>query len=259
MFPALSVICILIFSILMTRITAAALENTGLSSKSAKFQARSAFTGCGFTTKESEKVVQHPVRRNLIFTLMLLGNAGIVTVIATLLITFLHKDEQSLPWYLNISIVAGGILTLWIVSSNKNIDKWLCKIINLLLNRFTSLKSRDYSSLLNLAGNYQVSELNVRGDDWVIDKTLFESNLRNEGITVLGIERMNGNYIGLPNNVVKIKPGDNLIVYGRETAIKRLDVRKKGDIGNQDHEDAKVLHKKEIDTEKKEDEKNHKE
>jgi len=50
-----------------------------------------------------------------------------------------------------------------------------------------------------------------------------------------------------------------LIVYGRETAIKRLDVRKKGDIGNQDHEDAKVLHKKEIDTEKKEDEKNHKE
>ena len=254
MLPAISIISILIFSILITRITAAALENTGLSSKSAKFQARSAFTGCGFTTIESEKIVQHPVRRKLIFTLMLLGNAGIVTVIATVLITFLHKDEKSLPWYLNIAIVAGGILVLWVVSSNKNIDKWLCNIINILLNRFTSLKSRDYSSLLKLAGDYQVTELNVREDDWVVGKTLQESNLRNEGITVLGIERLQGNYIGLPDNVVKIKHGDNLIVYGREAAIKKLDVREKGDIGDQDHEEAKVLHKKIVEHEKKEDE-----
>ena len=256
--PALSVICILIFSILITRITAAALENTGLSAKSAKFQARSAFTGCGFTTKESEKIVQHPIRRKLIFTLMLLGNAGIVTVIATLLMTFMHKDEKSLPWYLSIAIVAGGILVLWIVSSNKNIDKKLFNVINILLNRFTSLKSRDYSSLLNLADDYQVTELNVSEDDWVVGKTLFESNLRNEGITVLGIERLNGNYIGLPNNVVKVMQGDNLIVYGRESAIKRLDEREKGDIGDQDHEDAKVLHKKVVEHEMKEDEKNRK-
>ena len=169
----------------------------------------------------------------------------------------MHKDEQSLPWYINISIVAGGILILWIVSSNKNIDKWLCKIINILLNRFTSLKSRDYSSLLNLAGDYQVTELYVKGDDWVVGKTLFESNLSNEGITVLGIERLNGNYIGLPDNVVKIKQGDNLIVYGREAVIKRLDVRKIGDVGNKDHEDAKVLHKKVVKHEMKEDEENH--
>jgi len=258
MLPAISVISILIFSILITRITAAILENTGLSSKAAKFQARSAFTGCGFTTTESEKIVQHPVRRNVIFTLMLLGNAGIVTVIATLLITFLHNSERALPWYINIAIVSGGILVLWVLSSNKNIDKWLCKIINIILSRFTSLKSRDYSSLLKLAGDYQVTELNVKDNDWVVGKTLYESNLKNEGITVLGIERINGNYIGLPDNIVKIKSGDNLIVYGRESAIKRLDVRKKGDAGNQDHEDAKLLHKKAVEHEKNEDEQNNK-
>ena len=118
MLPAISVIAILIFSILITRIASAALENTGLSGRSAKFQSRSAFTGCGFTTVESEKITQHPVRRQIILTLMLLGNAGIVTVIVTLLITFLHKDS-SLAWYFNIAILAGGVITLWILSSSK--------------------------------------------------------------------------------------------------------------------------------------------
>ena len=35
---------------------------TGTSSELARFQARSAFTGVGFTTSEAESVVLHPVR-----------------------------------------------------------------------------------------------------------------------------------------------------------------------------------------------------
>lgn len=254
MFPAISVIAILIFSILMTRIASAALENTGLSGKSAKFQSRSAFTGCGFTTVESEKITQHPVRRKIIFTLMLLGNAGIVTVIATLLITFLHKDESSLPWYFNVAILAGGVSILWIVSSSKLVDKWLTKVINKFMRTFTNIQTRDYASLLKLTGEYEVTELNVRKNDWIEGKTLLESNLRNEGITVLGIERLNGIYIGAPNRDVKIKEGDNLIIYGSQTSIQKLDVREKGRKGNLDHEKAKAIHEKVKQKQKQEDE-----
>jgi hypothetical protein len=73
----ITVILILVFSILITRVASIALTHTGLSRESSKFQARSAFTGVGFTTTESEKVVNHPVRRRILLLLMILGNAGI--------------------------------------------------------------------------------------------------------------------------------------------------------------------------------------
>ena len=44
----------LIVSLIVTRIASVALTLTGLSTDSARFQARSAFTGCGFTTSESD-------------------------------------------------------------------------------------------------------------------------------------------------------------------------------------------------------------
>jgi len=81
-----TVILILIFSILITRVASIALTHTGLSRESAKFQARSAFTGVGFTTTESEKVVNHPVRRRILLLLMILGNAGIIKGVASLII-----------------------------------------------------------------------------------------------------------------------------------------------------------------------------
>jgi hypothetical protein len=51
-------------SLLVTRIASVALTMTGVSRDLAKFQARSAFTGVGFTTNEAEKVVARPVRRH---------------------------------------------------------------------------------------------------------------------------------------------------------------------------------------------------
>ena len=184
---------------------------------------------------------------------MLLGNAGIVTVIVTLLITFLHKDS-SLSWYYNIAILAGGVIILWILSSSKLVDKWLTKVINKIMSRYTNIQTRDYSSLLKLTGEYEVTELNVRKNDWIEGKTLLESNIRNEGITVLGIERLNGLYIGAPNRDVKINEGDNLIIYGSQTSIQKLDEREKGREGNLDHEKAKAIQEEVKQKQKQEDE-----
>jgi len=78
MIAIISLLMVLVFSLLITRIATIALTYTGLSRQSAKFQARSAFTEVGFTTSESEKVVNHPVRRRILLLMMLIGNAGIV-------------------------------------------------------------------------------------------------------------------------------------------------------------------------------------
>src|SRR5919202_5031770 len=83
-----SVFIVVLVSLLITRVGTVALSLTGLSTESARFQARSAFFGVGFTTAEAESVVNHPVRRRIVLWLILLGNAGVISVIATLMLSF---------------------------------------------------------------------------------------------------------------------------------------------------------------------------
>ncbi|MCH7752169.1 MAG: hypothetical protein IH898_08455 [Planctomycetes bacterium] len=71
--PEMIFLLALTLSLIVIRVGTMALMLTGLSRESARFQAHSAFTGVGFTTQESESIVEHPVRRHLTMGLMMLG------------------------------------------------------------------------------------------------------------------------------------------------------------------------------------------
>ena len=92
----LSIIVLLV--LLINRIATAALMSTGMSREMARFQSRSALSTVGFTTAESESVVNHPVRRRIIAILMIVGNAGFVGLIATVLGTFTGEAEGLAVW-----------------------------------------------------------------------------------------------------------------------------------------------------------------
>lgn len=74
-----SLLTVLNLSFLITRFGSAALALTGVSNELARLQAVSAFTGVGFTTSESERIVNHPARRKILIVLMILGNAGTIS------------------------------------------------------------------------------------------------------------------------------------------------------------------------------------
>ncbi len=238
MIPLFSLIIILTLSILITYIATIALNHTGLSKESAKFQARSAFTGVGFTTNESEKIVGHPVRRRIILTLMLIGNAGIISAIASLLLTFMETAKNGIPLYYKLSILIGSIAVLWLITRSKNLEKGITFLINKALKRFTSLNVRDYVDILHLSVEYEVTSLHVEKNDWIANKKIKNCNLRKEGINIVGIKRSDGSYLGIVSGDTNIEPGDNLILYGRETALKNLDKRKKGSKGDSEHHKA---------------------
>lgn len=243
MLAILSLLVIVTVSILITRIASVALTQTGLSTEMARFQARSAFTGAGFTTSESEKVVSHPLRRRIILLLMLLGNAGIVTAVSTLILTFVGEaDSASLP--LKIVFLVIGLLTLWALASSRWVDRGLSRLIARALKRFTRLDLRDYASVMHLGGEYRLVELQVEPRDWISKKTLTASKLREEGIVVLGIRRPDGTYLGAPKGSTKILPDDTLIAYGRVAAIEEIDRRRRGKRGDREHRAAVAEQKK---------------
>ena len=87
-----SVFIIVLISLIVTLVATVTLIVTGLSRESARFQARSALSGVGFTTSEAEAMLSHPIRRRVVMFLMLFGSAGILTVVASLIIS-----SQPLP------------------------------------------------------------------------------------------------------------------------------------------------------------------
>jgi len=237
MVAIITLLMVLSLSILVTRIATILLVHTGLSREMARFQARSAFSGAGFTTSETEQVVNHPVRRRIIFTLILLGNAGLVTAVSTLIIGFVGGSESESIWQ-KVGLLFAGLAALWLAARSKFLDRHLGRVITTALRRYTDLNVRDYDNLLHLAEDYAVSELHVEPEDWICDRSLEAGRLRAEGVLVLGIQRDDGSYIGAPRGDTMIQAYDVLLCYGRSSAMARLDRRRKGWIGDRQHEEA---------------------
>jgi hypothetical protein len=247
-----SLLFVVTLSILITRVATIAIAYTGLSRESARFQARSALSGAGFTTSESERVVNHPVRRRIILSLMLLGNAGIVGAVSSLILTFVNASDPTAVT-LRIVLLVAGLVVLWAVAMSQWVDRRLSRVISWALQKYTRIDVLDYANLMHLAGDYRIVELLVREGDWLAGKTLLETRLREEGVMVLGITREEGTYLGVPIGSTKILPHDTLIAYGRIAALDAIDQRRDDWVGRQDHKAAVQKQRQVVEEEKQED------
>jgi hypothetical protein len=208
-----------------------------MSRESAKFQARSAFTGVGYTTSESEGMVAHPVRRRIVMLLMLLGNLGVGAVVATLMLSLMKTSQSETKWPLLLAF-AGGLVLLWMAATNRYLERHLNRAIAWALQRWGNLELRDYVAILQLEGDYAVSELLVEPNDWLADKSLIELKLPEEGVLVLGIRRKEGAFLGTPTGDMQVHAGDTLTLYGPVDRIEDLDQRRRGKRGEVAHKEA---------------------
>ena len=147
----LVLLLIVLLTLLVNRIATVALTLTGMSREMARFQARSAFSTAGFTTQESENVVNHPVRRRIIFSLMLFGNAGFVGVAATGVASVVQTAQQDTHALLmTLSLIMAGLAGIWAVAMSKWLDDWMFRWIAWALKRWTHLDLHDFQDLLHL-------------------------------------------------------------------------------------------------------------
>ena len=112
MFAVVSLLAILSLSMLIVRIGSVALMMTGLSRDAASFQALSAFSGAGFTTGESELVTETPERRRIVALLIRAGSVGAVTVISSLILSFVESEDETPNRLLIIVLGLAGLVVL---------------------------------------------------------------------------------------------------------------------------------------------------
>ncbi|QCS44431.1 TrkA C-terminal domain-containing protein [Natrinema versiforme] len=235
-----SLLVIFALSLLIVRIGSIALRMTGLSPDIASFQSTSAFSGAGYTTEEAEQTVATPERRKIIKALIRLGSVGLVSVIASLVLSF--TDAQGGNAF-NLVYILTGVILLVLAARSEWLNRLLTPFIEWSLERTTDLELRDYTEMLGFQQEYRVAEIDVEEDDWLAYETPDSCDLNDEGVLLLGILR-EGAYIGAPGPDTEIEPGDTVILYGKEDRLMELSERVAGDEAA--HQEAIEDHEEEL-------------
>lgn len=218
----MSVILLIVFicvSYLVVRIGAIALEMTGMERSRARFQALSAFSGTGFTTREAELVVSHPRRRKIVTYLMILGNAGIVSVIATFVLS-LRQTGVFRP-SLNMAIIAASLFVLYRIASHQKFAIKLTEKISKILKEKLHFEKVHVEEILQHPDGYGIATVLVGKKSKVAGSTLSQSGFKESNLIVLSIEK-DEKIIHVPSARATIRVGDRLICYGKLENLKGL-------------------------------------
>lgn len=222
-------ITVVFVSFIVVRIGAIALHLTGLDWRLAKFQALSCFTGTGFTTKEAELIVSHAQRRKIASFLMVMGNAGLVTLIASvanslrprrLELPFLNVlPEWLIPW-MNIIIIIGVVYALYRFMNSKAARNLTIAMRRKLVSRYTIGRIVSFEELTFATGGWGVLRIPVSPQSPLVEKALSDSGLRAENILLLAIVR-DSDTIANPTGTTRIQKGDELLCFGQVDAMRK--------------------------------------
>jgi len=216
---------LVVIAIVLTaaRVGSIALEATGMARDGAEFQARSALLGVGFTTSEAEEITGHPTRRRIVLWLMTFGNAGTVTAIGSLVLTF--GGTETVETIQRSGILVGGTIVLLVSVHTSVADRLIAAATRAAMRRFTELDTTDFASLLRFDSDYAVTELTAHEGEWLVGKRLADLHLTSEGVVVLGIHRIDGPFLGTPTGNTSIGAEDQVLAYGRAPVLRELATR----------------------------------
>ena len=209
----------ILFALLVVRASAIALMMTGLDGDRARFQALSAFTGTGFTTREAEAIVNHPKRRKIVSWLMITGNAGIVTIIVTSTSSFVTSTGVELP--ISAAILLAGVFIVYRIGKHRGVVKRWDVFVEGKLARSKAFKDTPTEDLLHFVEGYGLVREIVTGESPLAGRSLVGSRLSSKGVLVLGIER-GPRWIPIPKAEETMRVGDRVVVYGPLDVLKAL-------------------------------------
>ena len=191
-----------------------ALEASGMQRRKARFQALSAMTGTGYTTREAESVVNHRRRRTIVIWLMLLGNTGIIAFLVLLI--QIIRSGLTAPSPLHIVIVVGFFLALILSIKLGIVDKLGNAIIGIVRRRRreTTMVAEE---IVHQVGSYAIVRRMV-GKEGTGGIKLRDTGLLKPGTMILAIERESV-VLPFPDADQLVLTGDQLLCYGEVEQI----------------------------------------
>src|SRR5699024_2983848 len=164
--------------------------------------------------------------RRIVKLLMRAGSVGVVTAIASLVLSFSRSQGSALPRFSTL-VVGTAVIVLFLRS--RWFKRGLSPALGRILTETTTLERNEYAHLLELREGYRVSELTVSDDGWLCHGSLRDLRPADEGVIVLGITHRDGSYTSPPDPDAPLSSGDVLTVYGKQARLTELATRSDND------------------------------
>ncbi len=212
-------IIIVVASLICVRAGAIALELTGMKSEQARFQALSAFTNTGFTTRETEEITNFPIRRKIVTALIVLGHAGTVSVIAAFATSLLQSN--SLHMAMNVGIILVSLYVVFRLALLRGLTTRMGRPIRHWLVKRYGLSAPSLEEMLSVAEGVGVVRLIIKEGIPLIARPLSELGLKARKVQILSIIR-GDEVIAVPQGHDSLRVGDTVICYGDMKTAKEL-------------------------------------
>ncbi len=212
MYAVVTFLVVAVITVAFTKLSTGALIATGMPPELAAFQARSAFSGAGFTTNEAENVVNHPVRRRIIGTTMLVGSLGTPTLVVTVLVGLIAPGPGSTTQ--RVLVTVSGTLLILMAILNRPMTAFLSGVGHRYIQRHLEPALGDVRrELLVLSDDFSIQSVRL---DQSVDVIRSLRGLAHAlpHVTVLAVNRADG-FVGEPPADFDLVEGDELILYGR--------------------------------------------
>ena len=219
MTAVIPLIVALLISSVIVHAGSTAYELTGLDRVKARFQSLSAFTGAGFTTRESEQAIATPVRRRITSSLMKLGYAGTASVVAT---AILSVDTNSATGSLiNLAVLIGVGAVAVVMVRRYGHRSWLVDFIRRELTKRMTADEVPHEDLISYQTGFGVTRIEVPNGSRVSGARLRDLNFRQFQLQVLAIEEGH-ELLPVPHPDTVIVPHQHLILYGRLASVQDM-------------------------------------
>ena len=208
-----------------------AFKLTGMATSKIRFQVASMFTGAGFTTNESELIVNDERRRKIAVACIYTGHIFSVVIMGLVINVFFSigtfvgsgaaTEHTFTEWYFIVFYVASALFLLMLLIKIPPINRRFQKLLETIaINSSKKSRNTNIITVLDLYGKHAIAEVVLnRIPEFAKEKSLIEMGLtKNYLINVLSIRR--GKRIVEVTKDTMFSKGDVLVIYGLINDIK---------------------------------------
>jgi hypothetical protein len=214
----MSLLFLLIYFIIITvviEIYVILFRLTGLKSEVSRFQVISMMTGTGFTTRESELISGHPIRRKLATFLILFGAFSLAVIISSIS-SFLAEGLR----IRNLLVIGGGVLLLLAALKLSWIQTMLSSLFNKKMKQNVELGDLPIREVFLTSKEDYLLNLHIYKESPLVYKTLNQviTDYDQLEFVVLFIKR---GELKIKRNIYarKINEGDQIYIFGDKEVI----------------------------------------
>ncbi len=199
------------------------LRLTGMTEEKAKFQVMSLLTNSGFTTAESESIMQSQIRRRIARATMVFGYCFSVSIISVIVNLFLSMGKEAVLASTILMIFVGSIfIAVMVLRKIGFIKSFFDQQIEKLAMHFLFSDRKNPVVILDDYGEAVVAQVILNGiPAFLANKELKDSGLKESfGILAMMVKQADG-HVAYAQAETVLHPGEVLIVMGKSKDIKK--------------------------------------